>query len=440
MTGELYDVARHGVDGGVGKLVTINDCTYRLARLLRTRERETEYAAVNTRTGLVSCTLKVYPPRFTQQEIDQDAEQRLSAGLTLKALGLPVLRADVVAASCGTVRLQLSAEGRDDDDEPECSQLMTSAFAQYRAGKPSVAIKTCQAIAEINGNHTDAMALHAQCLLALSDPDGGMEIVRRAIELEPNDGRLYALAAECAIAQGYFHLAMLYLSDEIKRYPGDIEAAERLVELLLHELLAEDAVAIVKRYRDRLSPDAAPKLFAAYDARIEAARRVASHITHILTLQEKGDWQRARAAWQALECSGRIISRLNLETCHYHLGERIDLDALREVTMHSHSFLRAVALTLLVLGAAAQGELSLAVIAARAIQSIFTNPMDLTGVPVWTEWHRYVSGRPEPVIAALRGLAKKSPKDELLFTAVAQHFERYAQQIGSRPLLMNVMR
>jgi hypothetical protein len=108
--------------------------------------------------------------------------------------------------------------------------------------------------------------------------------------------------------------------------------------------------------------------------------------------------------------------------------------------MRSHPALRSVALTLLVLGAATQGELSVAVIAAGAIQSMFTDAMDLTGVPVWTEWHRYVSGRPEPVIAALRELAKKSPKNDPLFTSVAQHFERYAQQIGSTPLLMNVAR
>jgi tetratricopeptide (TPR) repeat protein len=439
MTGELYDVARHGVDGGVGKLVTISDCTYRLARLLRTAERETEYAAVNTRTGLLMFTLKVYPPRLTQQEIDQDAEQRLAAGLTLKALGLPVLRADVLSASCGTVRLQLGAEGRA-DDEHECPQLLARASAQYSAGEHRAAIETCEAIVEINGNHTEAMALHAQCLLALSDADGGTKLARRALELEPNDGRLYVLAAECAIAQGYLHLAMLYLSAEIERAPGDIAAAERLVDLLLHEFLAEDAAAIVKRYRDRIPPEAAPKLFAAHDAAIEAARRTASHITYVLALQEKGDWRGARAAWRSIEGSGRIIVQLNLETCRYHLGEPIDLDALRAVTMRSHPALRSVALTLLVLGAAAQRELSVAVSAAGAIQSMFSNTMDLTGVPVWIEWGRYVSGRPEPVIAALRELARGSPEHEPLFASVAQHFERYAQQIGSRPLLMNVVR
>lgn len=439
MTGEHYDVARHGVDGGVGKLVTINDCTYRLAKLLRTAERETEYAAINTNTGLSHFTLKVYPPRFTQQEIEQDAEQRLVALLTLTAIGLPVLRADVLAASCGTVRLQRSAEFSA-DDEHECPQLLERAFAQYRAGEHRAAIETCQAITEINRNHTDAMALHAQCLLVLSDPDSGMQIVRRALKLEPNDEQLYALAAECALGLGYLHLAILYLSDEIERAPGDLAAAGRLVALLLHEFRVDDATAIVKRYRDRIRPDAAPKLFAAYDAGFEAARRTASHITQILALQQNGDWRDARAAWQSLESSGRIIVQLNLDTCRYHLGEPIDLNALRNVTMGSHPALRSVALTLLVLGAATQRDLPVAVIAAGAIQSMFTNVMDLTGVPVWTQWHRYVSGRPEPVIDALRELATASPENAPLFTAVAQQFKHYANQIGSEPLLMNVVR
>jgi hypothetical protein len=434
---EDFDVASHGVDGGVGKLVTINDCTYYLARLLHKGERETEYAAVNTNTGLQRFVIKIYEPGLTEQEITNDAEQRLVAHLTIKARGMPVVRADVVESSCGPVRLQRAIFG-EPTGELECTDLVKRAQGQYHTGEFRTAIETCNAIIKINRYHTDAIAIHALCLLALSDAGTGLKMMCEALKMEPNDEQLNRLAAECAAGSGASHVAIALLHEEVERAPGDVTAAERLVELLLQELLVANADQMVQEYRDRLSPEDGAKYFAAYDACVDRAREEATQVARILAMQEKRDWHAARAAWEPLVSSGQRLARLNMETCRYHLNESIDLRGLLALAMASNAVIRSVAFTLVLLGAARMNESSSAFLAAQAVKAMFTDSMDLCGVPIWTQWDQHVSGRPEPVVVALRALAASTSEREQrhVFEWTARHYESYAERIGSAPLVL----
>jgi hypothetical protein len=261
------------------------------------------------------------------------------------------------------------------------------------------------------------------------------------VGLEPNDEVFHRITAECALASGYSHVAISLLFEHVERVPGDIAAAERLVELLLHDLQLEPAEQIVRRYRDRLSPEIGAHFFARYDTSAGSTRDRVNAVRNIVQMQQEAAWETARDAWQPLVDAAIDIAYLNLETCRYHLGEALDLHGLLHLAQRSNPMIRSVAWTLVFLDSVRQNALPLAVIAARSTRVSFPEPMDLCGVPIWTLWDRQVSGRPEPIIAALRGLAAVTKGDEReLFTWMGQHYERYANQIGPIDRVLSVAR
>lgn len=448
MSADHFEPDRDGVDGGVGKLVTIHGATYQLAELIHQGERETQYAVVNIVTGLRRFVIKLYPAGFPEQQIQDDAARRLVSCLELEARGIPVLRADVVLSSCGPLRLMRASMG-DADVAVECKELLERAQGEHDRHEFAAAVATCDAIAAINPRHTDAMAVRAQCLLATSGPEDALQLMLEVCKLEPNHELFSRLAAEYAVASGRSHVAIRLLYAQVERAPGDIVAAERLVELLLHELQIELADQIVKSYRHRLSPDAAAHYFRRYDAGVGHAKDRAAAITHILRMQQeeawtpaRDAWTAARDAWQPFVGAASRIAFLNLETCRYHLADPLDLGGLFQLSQQSNPMIRSVAWTLMLLGAARQNDMAFAALAAQATKDFFPDPMDLCGVPIWTLSDRQLSGRPEPIVAALHALAAASTKDDerQLFRWVAGHYQQYAGRIGSQARVLSTTR
>jgi superkiller protein 3 len=126
-------------------------------------------------------------------------------------------------------------------------RLLEQATAHYRALRSAEAVRLYEEYLARYSDRADVRVFLGSALLNLEKPDGAMEQVRRAIELDPNYARAYALAGRIHAAGRHWELAEHAYRRALRLDPADRDAWYFLGRCYYEENRFEKALEALQR-------------------------------------------------------------------------------------------------------------------------------------------------------------------------------------------------
>ncbi|HFE37457.1 MAG TPA: tetratricopeptide repeat protein, partial [Gammaproteobacteria bacterium] len=296
---QALDLSQNNPEDFEGKWLSLNGCNYRIGASFRAGDQGFAHLLFNEESGLCLHIIQIRPEYRSDPGLalgasrgKAEATAQLRADMRLKQPGVRIPAVSVVEAHGGSFELHEGTWGVFDNrkDAPGEAAFET-AVSQLQDGDTEAAIGSLEALLEQYPNHTEALVFLAECKASLGEHVAALELVERAILIEPNSFHYLGVRVAHALNSSYRFMAMSCFEALVQRFPliDDFNAdgiqcyldcgePERAKALLDRSRLDDDQT---RQFREVLSEASAVN--AAYDAIEQKVQRPG----HALTDAEK---------------------------------------------------------------------------------------------------------------------------------------------------------
>jgi tetratricopeptide (TPR) repeat protein len=425
---EYLDLTRHDFEDIVEKMINLNGRDYIISEVIGEGGQGTVYALMNTKSGLNNLVGKIYHYLKGTPEYEETLARLSDIMFALGAAGkspepthiVPEFLCETSGGLIGVME-NLSASKTDMTD------LVNESARLLNLGDVSKAASVCDQILKHNANHVLALANKSTALASAGDLYGAINLLSKAVEIEPNDSRLTR-----ALARYYDHAhrvetALATLKKSLGRWRWDGWTWKLLVQMAVEWDLT-DLIADELEYGFVALPSRLEEVRSEVAKSVERRKRYEAQLESGLGVLRTGDWGRALTLLISAQSVSRnnALALLGAHVCRFHLGLWADISAqTAEVFQSNFGARRLAAAVISMVGLAQSGDIERAKALALFLAENVELPVDLPRIPlaVWSDY--IVESLPlDPILSVIRMIAE-SPD-------IAENDARTMQQLLAR--------
>jgi tetratricopeptide (TPR) repeat protein len=233
MSQNQLDLTIHDINEVAGKILSLNGVSYIIHDLADEGGETFIFPLENQTSGLIMFLAKIYKFKPTSPEFVERKNNIYYMSFLLSMIGLPTAHEEQYEIAGGMIKFQLHVPGalfmRSTFDSArqatplpvtKCSyqELIDHASTLLESGEREAAISLLEDILSLNSEHSVALLMLGEIYHKSGNPEKVLNIVDKALAVEPNDTRLYHLAAKSYIDLIQPQDALSVLNSALHRY------------------------------------------------------------------------------------------------------------------------------------------------------------------------------------------------------------------------------
>lgn len=231
MSQNQLDLTIHGINEIAGKILPLNGVSYIIHDLVHEGDETLIFPLENQTSGLILFLAKIYKFKPDSPEFEQQKFQGYYTGFIFNMIGLPTAHLEQYEIAGGIIKFQphmpevlfvSSRNVRQAAPVPVTQRsyqdLIDRVSVLIKDRQKEAAISLLEEILSRNPEHSVALLMLGEIYYQSGNPEQVINIVNKALSIEPNDTRLYHLAAKSYIDLVEPQAALSVLNLALERY------------------------------------------------------------------------------------------------------------------------------------------------------------------------------------------------------------------------------
>jgi len=210
-----------------GRCLSLHGRDYRIGASFREDGQGYAHLLCNKESGLCLHVIQIRPEYRDDPDMalaasrhKADVTAKLRSEMRLKQPGVRIPGISVIEANGGSFELHEGAWGVFDSRKGAPGKVaFEAAVSRFNDGYVQAAIEELEALLAQYPNHTEALALLADCKASLGEHGDALRLVEKAIAIEPNSFNYLGMRVAHARNASYRFMALGYFEALRKRFP-----------------------------------------------------------------------------------------------------------------------------------------------------------------------------------------------------------------------------